>query len=274
MKFYFSISLLTLTAPMAASVHAATSNAFDCMIEPNQIVEIRSPAAGLLQQVHARRGEIIRKGQVLVTVESSVEQSATEVARFRAEAQGPLLTARNKSAALREKSRRMNELHEEEFVSAQARDDAAAELKLAESELHAAEEGAQLARLEHRQSMDQLNRRVLRSPFDGVVMEQYLYPGALLDGGEGKKPILKIAQTQPLAVQAILPFKLFPLVKPGDVVMVVPEAPFTRDIPARIRTVDRVIDAAAGTFGVVANIDNAKQTLPAGIRCKLKISGP
>jgi len=264
---------VTAACGLAAAAQAA-NNEFDCMIEPMQIVEIRSPAAGLLQQVHASRGEPIRKGQLLVTIESSVEQSAADTARFRAGAQGALSTARNKVDATREKARRMSELHEEEFVSAQARDDAAAELKLAESELRTAEENAQLARLEHRQSVDQLNRRVLYSPFDGVVMDQYLYPGALVDGGEGKKPILKIAQTQPLAVQAILPFKLFPRVKPGMAAVVVPEAPFAREIPARIRTVDRVIDSAAGTFGIVANVDNAKQALPAGIRCKLRIAVP
>ncbi len=253
----------------------AADREFDCMIEPAQIVEVRSPVSGLLQQVHARRGDLIRKGQLLVTVESSVERSATDTARFRAEAQGALLTARNKVAAAREKSRRMSELYKEEFVSAQARDDAAAEFKLAESELHTAEESSQLARLEHRQSVDQLRRRAIYSPFDGVVMEQYLYPGALVDGVEGtKKPILKIAQTQPLAVQAILPFKMFPLVKPGMPAVVLPEAPFTGSIPTRIRTVDRVIDSAAGTFGVVADLDNASQALPGGIRCKLKIATP
>ncbi len=246
---------------------------FDCLIEPAQIVEIRSPVVGILQEVHARRGALIRKGDVLVTIESSVEQGAADTARFRAEALGALSLAQNKLAAAREKARRHQELYEEEFVSAQARDDAAAEAKLAESELKTAEENIQLAKLEHRQSLDQLNRRVLRSPFTGVVMDQFFYPGALVDAGEGKKPILKIAQTQPLAVQAILPFRYFPQIKPGAPAEVVPEKPFTRAIRARIKMVDRVIDSAAGTFGVVAEIDNARQELPGGIRCKLRIQG-
>ena len=37
--------------------------------------------------------------------------------------------------------------------------------------------------------------------------------------------------------------------------------------------IDRVIDAAAGIFGVVVEIDNARQELPGGIRCKVRISG-
>ena len=49
------------------------------------------------------------------------------------------------------------------------------------------------------------------------------------------------------------------------------EKPFTKDIAARVKAVDRVIDAAAGTFGLVAEIANANDELPAGIRCKLSL---
>ncbi len=143
----------------------------------------------------------------------------------------------------------------------------------ASSELRQAEEGQQLAQAEHRQTVDQLARRQIRAPFAGVVVDHYLNPGALVDAGDGKKPILKIAQTQPLAVQAILPFRLFPQIQPGLRVVVRPEAPFGGAIDAVIRTKDRVIAAAAGTFGVVATLDNARQTLPAGIRCRLQVPG-
>lgn len=259
--------------PAAATAPAAGNAAqtFDCLIEPAQVVEIRSPVVGLLQQVHARRGEPIRQGQVLVTIESSVEQSASDTARARAAAEGALLQARHKVSASAAKARRMSELSDEDFVSAQARDDAAAEARLAEAELKSAQENVQIARLEQRQAEDQLRRRTLRSPFNGVVVDQYLYPGALVDGGEGKKPILKIAQTQPLAVQAILPFRFFPQVKPGLAVAVLPEKPFGGEIAARIATVDRVIDSAAGTFGVVVHLPNARNELPGGIRCKLRV---
>ncbi len=227
---------LSCIAPLLLLPALAVAADHDCMIEPAQIVELRSPVAGLLQEVHTRRGATVKRGQLLVSIESSVEKSAADSAAYRA----------------------------------QARDDAAAELRLAEAELKSAEEAAELARLEHRERVDALARRTLRSPFDGVGMDQYLHPGALVDGGEGKKPILKLAQTHPLAVQAILPFKLFPQLKTGMAVTVLPEAPFGGEIKATLRTVDRVIDPAAGTVGVVADLDNRDQKLPAGIRCKLR----
>ena len=268
------IAAIALTLAYSGPIEAAgPANEFDCLIEPAQVVEVRSPTVGIIQEVHARRGDNIRQGQVLVTIESSVERSAAETARFRADAQGALQLSRNKLAASREKARRMSELFDEEFVSAQARDDAAAEAKLADAELITAQENAEVSKLEHRQSVDQLNRRVLRSPFNGVVMDQYLYPGALVDAGDGKKPILKIAQTQPLTVQAVLPYVLFPQVKSGRPVIVVPEMPFTREINASIRAVDRVIESASGTFGVVLSLPNAVNRLPGGIRCKLRLPG-
>lgn len=272
-RLFALIAATALGALARAAPAAPAVPEFDCLIEPAQVVELRSPVVGLLQQVHAKRGDSIRQGQVLATIESAVEQSAADAARFRAGAEGALQQARQKVAATRAKARRMAELYEEEFVSAQARDDAAAEARMAEAELKTAEENAELARLEHRQAVEQVNRRVLRSPFDGVVMDQYLYPGALVDAGEGKKPILKIAQTQPLAVQAILPFRHFAEVKVGSAAVVIPEKPFAREIAAKIGTVDRVVDAAAGTFGVVLTLPNPKQELPGGIRCKLRIPG-
>jgi len=266
-------SLLALAAVAATGADAATTSGagYDCMIEPAQVVEVRSPVVGLLQQVPVRRGQAIRKGEVLVVIESSVERSQADTASFRAQAQGAVMEARSKTAAAREKSRRMDELVKEEFVSAQARDDAAAELAQAEAELKTAEENVELARLQQQEAVDQLNRRTIRSPFDGVVMDQYLYPGALVDAGDNKKPIIKIAQTSPLVVQAILPFKVFPNVHAGDAVTIVPEAPFGRTLSSRVKTVDRVIDAAAGTFGVVVELPNARAELPGGIRCKLAL---
>jgi RND family efflux transporter MFP subunit len=256
---------------------AAGAADFDCMIEPVQTVEVRSPVVGLLEKVHVTRGQTVRRGELLVTIESSVESSAAATAQYKAQTTGTLAQAQAKVAASEAKARRMEELFKEEFVSAQARDDAAAEYKQAQTELLAARENAELSRLEARQAYDQLHRRTILSPFDGVVMEQFLYPGALVDSGDGKKPILKIAQTNPLAVRSIVPYRYFPQVHVGSAAVVLPEAPFNvgaqAQIVSRVKTVDRVIDSAAGTFGVHLELPNGRQTLPGGIRCKLRITG-
>lgn len=262
-------------AVTASVVNMATAAEFDCMIEPAQVVEIRSPVVGLLEKVHVRRGQLVRQGDLLVTIESSVEASAAATANYKSQATGSLAQAQAKVAATQAKAKRLQELYLEEFVSAQAKDDAAAEYKIAQTELQTAQESSQLAKLELKQALDQVQRRVLRSPFDGVVMDQFLFPGALVDSGDSKKPILKLAQTNPLSVRSIVPYRYFSNVRPGGAVRVRPEAPFNAgtnaDIAAVIKSVDRVIDSAAGTFSVYVDLSNVKQSLPGGIRCKLQI---
>jgi hypothetical protein len=165
----------------------------------------------------------------------------------------------------------MNELLAEEFVSQQARDDAVAELKLAEAEQRSAEENVELARLEHRQSVDQLNRRVLRSPFNGVVVDQYLFPGRA--GRRGRRQEADPQDRRDAAAD-----------RAGDpAVPVLPRDQGRRHRDGRsgeaVHARDRRPHShrrsghrrAAGTFGVIAEIPNAGRDLPGGIRCKLKL---
>jgi len=255
----------------AGLAHAGTD--FDCMIEPAQTVELRSPVVGLIQQLHVRRGSRVARNSPLVTIDSGVERSAVNVAKFKSEALGALQVAQSKLQAAQGKAQRNRQLYEEEFVSAQARDDAVAEARLAEAEVKSARENLQLARLEQIQSQEQLNRRILRSPFPGVVMNVYLSTGALVDTSESKKAILKLVQTDKLRVEAFVPLRYFNRIKAGNGVTIRPEAPLTGGVSARVSTVDRVIDSASGTFGVVVELDNRNGTVPVGSRCKMAIAG-
>lgn len=268
MKRYF----VCLVLPFFGSTAFAGAE-FDCMIEPKQSVEVRSPVVGLIQKLHVKRGMRVLQNAPLVTIDSGVERSAVDVARFRSEAQGALLVAESKLISAQEKAKRTRQLYEEQFVSAQARDDAEAERKLAEAEVRSAKENLELAKLERRQSEEQLNRRVLRSPFSGVVMNVFLSPGALVDTSESKKPILKIVQTDVLRVESFVPLRYFNDIKEGAAVLVRPESPLKGEYQGKVATVDRVIDSASGTFGVVVELDNRKGEIPAGSRCKLWIDG-
>jgi RND family efflux transporter MFP subunit len=268
-----SVSSSRKVAVLTSLIVSLTAEAgeFDCVIQPAQMIEIRSPVTGLLQTVHVRRGAPIRKGQVLVTIESGVERSAVDTARFKAEAQGAQLVAQKKLDAARDKSRRQDELFEENFVSAQARDDARADLRLAEAELQSAQESNRLAKFEYEESLKQLQRRQIRSTVNGVVVDQYLHPGSIVDSGDSRKPILKIAETDLLYVEANLPLRYFKQINPGMTARIRPEPPFSETLSVKVKTVDKIVDAAAGTFGVVAELKNHKQEVPAGIRCKMLI---
>lgn len=257
---------------------AAGANPFECLIEPNQVVEIRSPIEGLIEKVYVKRGDRVEVGQKLVKLESSVELSAVEMAKYRSQMEGRIQSVKNRLDLATKKSNRAQELQKQNFISAQARDEAEAEKRIAEAELRDAIENQEYARHDYQHNVDLLNRRTLRSPFHGVVVDRMLNTGDLAEAGTGRKAILKLAQIEPLRVEVSLPLEAFGMLRVGATGQVTPEGLGGR-YPASITVVDRVFDAASGTYGVRLELPNRNGAIPGGIRCRvefpmLKVSEP
>lgn len=244
---------------------------FDCLIEPNQLVELRSPVEGLIGKTYVNRGDIVRKGQLLIELQSDVERGNVALAKHRAEMVGRISTARSRVEYTTKKLERMQELLSQNYVAQQARDDAQAENKLAISELRDATENQEQARLEQLRAVDVLKLRSLRSPFDGVVVERVLNVGELAEAGTGRKPLLKLAQINPLRVEVLLTQKEFGRIQPGSVASVKPQGFGVQ--PAKVIIVDKVIDAASGMFGIRLELSNPQNLIPGGIHCAVDFPG-
>ena len=54
---------------------------FDCIVEPSKTVDVRAASEGLIEKIWVDRGDRVKAGQVLVTLDSGVERAATEAAR-------------------------------------------------------------------------------------------------------------------------------------------------------------------------------------------------
>lgn len=125
-----------------------------------------------------------------------------------------------------------------------------------------------LADMELRKSTAEIARRTIRSPISGVVMERSLSTGEFAK----QDPILKIAQLDPLRVEAFAPVSLLGKIVVGSEAQVLPQAPVNGSYSAIVTVVDRVIDAASGTFGVRLELPNPNFLLSAGLKCKLRFA--
>ncbi len=110
--------------------------------------------------------------------------------------------------------------------------------------------------------------RTIRSPFDGVVADQLLYPGEVVEPTGNKKTILKLAQLDPLRVHVILPMAAFRKVSLGMTAQVYPEMPIGGSYSAKVKIVDKLIDAASGTFAAFLEMRNPRLSIPVGVKCK------
>lgn len=245
---------------------------FDCLVEPSEVVEVRAPTDGVIGSIAVQRGDLIRRGQTLVRLESGAEQATVELARQRARMDGQVVSARTRIDYATKKLARLNDLVKDNFTSALARDEAAAEKRLAEAELQSALEAQELARLDLRRSEELLALRTMSAPFNGVVVDRMLNPGDLAESGAGRKPVLKVARIDPMRVDVALPATLFGQVEVGRAARVVPNVG-GQTFAARVTNVDRVIDAASGTFVARLELPNPKGVVPGGARCQASIDG-
>jgi Ethanolamine utilization protein EutJ (predicted chaperonin) len=95
----------------------------------------------------------------------------------------------------------------------------------------------------------------------------------MVDPSDSRKAILKLAQYDPLRVEVVLPIALYGKIKIRDSAEVVPEAPIGGNYRTTVKLVDRVVDAASGTFGIRLEIANPAFTIPPGIKCNIKFPG-
>ena len=246
---------------------------FDCLIEPAQTVDVGSPAGGLLERVHVKRGDRVTRGQVLAALESKAEIAAMELARFKSVALGPTEAAKNKIEFSQRKFARRKEMAADGLGSQQERDDAEAELQQARSELLSAQEARQQAAFEYQQQSSLVGLRTIRSPFDGVVVDQMLFPGEIVDPSGAKKAILKLAQLDPLRIRVILPMSTFGSVKPGISAVILPELPVGGKYQATVKHIDRMVDAASATYAVFLEMPNRQFDVPSGVKCKASFAG-
>jgi RND family efflux transporter MFP subunit len=252
--------------PAGAPEAENDASTLTCLIEPFQVVEIGSAVTGIIQKIHVERSEFIEAGQLLVELESEVEQAAVRVASARA-AMNERIRSSQANATLGERKRdRVNKLFQNNTLSLDLREEVETEAKVAQLELDQARAEKRLAALHREQALAVLQRRTIHSPLSGVVVERMMSPGERVED----EPILEIAQIDPLRVEVILPSGLFGSIEVGMRAAVTPEFPGDTVHVASVSIVDRVIDAASGTFGVRLELPNPEYEIPGGLHCQVR----
>ena len=257
--------LLGLSGTWVVPAGAADYSGYDCLIEPNAVVDLTTREDGVIEEIAVQRGDIIEKGQVLARLESSVEAIAVSIARARASMHSAVDSQKARVAYLKAQKGRIDALFEKKAIPLHEKDKANTDLILARAELREARENLELAQLEKQRAEGILARRTIKSPIDGVVVN------ILLDAGESveEHSIMTIAEVDPLNVEVILPDDMYGLINVGTQGEVTPHIRNGEKRVTSVVVVDKVIDAASNTFGVRLEFENTDYATPGGIRCDI-----
>jgi HlyD family secretion protein len=262
------ILLACLTASPAAQPTPRVGPELDCLIQAREVVAIASPVPGIIDRVTVDRGDLVKTGTELVTLESSTERAAVAVARARAEQESALKAGQTRVDFGVRRFLRTEEMYKKELVPIKELDEAETAKVLAEHAVLEAQEGQRIARLELERAEAVLALRSIRSPVDAVVTERLQSAGEFADATHG--PILKLARLDPLRVEVFAPVALLGSLQVGTRGIVIPEPPLGTPREAAVTVVDRVVDAASGTFGVRLEMPNPRYQLPAGLKCRVR----
>ena len=241
----------------------------ECLVEPQIVIDVSTAVEGVLDTVEVRKGDRVREGQLVATLESAVEEAALQIAEARAKMNSTVASRTARLEHGRNKLKRAKELHARSVISHDEREDAEVEETIARHQLAEAREQQRLARLEVKRAKALLELRRIHSPIDGVVVHRYLSAGEFAKA----QPILKLAQIDPLKVEVVLPTEMYGRIQVETAAQVRPEPPVEGVYRAVVTAVEQVIDAASGTFAVELELPNPDYSLPAGIGCRIRFDG-
>jgi RND family efflux transporter MFP subunit len=211
----------------------------------------------------------VRKGQLLATLRADVERASVGVATMRSQAEADVRAAHANFEFMRDKQVRAEDLMHKNFISRQALEQSRTETKVAEQRLAQAHEQQRVSQRELELARAQLEMRSIRAPFDGIVADRYVWPGERVE----EKALFRLAKTDPLRVEVVVPAAMFGSIRTGTMLNVTPELPNAGTLKAKVILVDKMMDAASNTFRVRAEMPNANAALPAGLRCKAALPG-
>lgn len=243
---------------------AAAAESFDCVIDPSQKVKIASPVPGLLADVLVRRGDFVKKGDVIARLDSGIEEASVRVDELKASSNEEIEAQQTRLVLSRNRLDRATRLAQKDFGTVDRMEQMDAEVKVGERELALMRQRKQLAELELARSRAALERRTIVAPMDGYVLERSMGPGEYVHQ-EGS--IGTLVALDPLHVETYVPVAHWGSLSEGSTGSIDLPPPIGGRYEAIVSVIDRVFDVASGTFGVRLKLANPGGKLPAGQRC-------
>ncbi len=255
--------MLSMLTFLVGTTKASAEVINDCFIEPSRVSELNSPFNGIVDEIRVKRGDAVTRDQVVVSLSSRIEEISVRLAKARAVRDQAIQSKQARVEFTQRRLDRNRELYKKNLISEQVVDETETEALLAQLELGEFEEQRLISEIELERARQALAEKKIRSPFAGVVVDVLIAPGETVEN----RALMKIAQLDPLYVEVIAPVRLFGKIQQGAQVTIIPEDPIGGEYQAKVIIVDKLIDAASGTFGIRLQLDNKNNKLPAGLRC-------
>jgi membrane fusion protein (multidrug efflux system) len=260
-------------APAPVEVVRVTSKAVERLVklpgefQPYLAVPIYAKLPGFVKRVAVDRGSTVKQGQVLVTLEApemqaqitEAQSKAQALGLQRAEAEAKLAAAQSTYDRLKAASATPGVVAENDVIVAQKNAEAAQAL------VRSYEDSIKAAQAQVQSVKDLEQYLTLKAPFEGIITERNVHPGALVGPGTGTIPLLRLHQVSRLRLVVAVPEALVgAMVKGARVPFTVPAYP-GETFYGTANLVAHDLDEKTRTMAVELDVKNADLRLSAGM---------
>jgi RND family efflux transporter MFP subunit len=236
--------ILTVQANALASGPVVTGS-----IQPERKADLRAEVSAVVLQVLKENGDVVRRGDVLVRLDQT---------SIRDNLQSAQANVRNATQALDQAERnlqRLKTLRASGMTSLQALDDAEVRRNGAQSELSASNAREVLAQ-------QQLERTVVRAPFDGVVSDRKASAGDTASIG---KELLKVIDPASMRFAGRVSADKISVVSVGQAVSFRINGYAGQEFRGKVTRVDPSANDVTRQVEVLISINDAKQARVSGL---------
>jgi membrane fusion protein (multidrug efflux system) len=263
----FPVSAQNIETVRVIQGTAARQSRLPAELLPFLSVTLEARVSAFVDTVEVDRGSIVDAGQTLIRLSApelsarvaEAEAKVVDIASRRAEAEAKLAAWRSTYDRLKEAARTPGAIAANELVLA------GQQVQAGEAVLQSIESAVQAASAAVRPLRELESYLSVKAPFDGVVMERMVHPGALVGPGSERSGLLKIEQVSRLRLVIAVPeTDVRGIVERKTIRFRVPAYP-GREFSGVVSRIPHALDAKTRSMPVEADVNNARGELAPGM---------
>jgi membrane fusion protein (multidrug efflux system) len=213
-------------------------------IEAVNGIEVANEVPGVIEEINFDSGDTVEQGDVLVRLDLEIDEAA-------------LRTRRAEAQLAEQDFQRIANLLERRAVSQSQFDEAKANLDAARARVNEAEA--------------QLNKKIIRAPFDGTLGIRMVDQGEYVPTGT---PIVEINMLDPIYADYTLSEQDLPKVATGYPVVVTVAAVPEETFEGKVSAINTSVNPETRTVRIRATLDNAENRLRPGMFATIQTRQP
>ncbi|MEO0568017.1 MAG: efflux RND transporter periplasmic adaptor subunit [Pseudomonadota bacterium] len=242
------------------------AQAISAVLEPVQLVEIKSSVAGRLQEIAVSEGQDVVEGTLLASIDARVQQARLRLAQTAAEATG----SEERAAIVIEQAqnlyKRVEIARKKGAAQAWEIDQSEQAVKLAEADQKIAKETADQLKQQYELELATLAEFSMRAPFDGTVLQVMVEKGEII---ETQVTVLEFGNLDRLKATAFVPIDWLADVAIGQSLQASVGLDETQ-VEIKIVSIDPRVDPASQSVRVRFELENPDRTLIVGTSVQIE----